>query len=76
MEESLPPKLQEYVSKYTRESYTKLTLVLFLKRVLSGECLSWKDIKNTGIKRHVMRLRRLGLLCIEIKDRHCFKVCD
>lgn len=75
MEESLPPKLKEYVEENTRESYTRISLVRFLTRVMSGECISWKDVKNTSLKRHVIKLRRLGLLCIEIADKHCFKIC-
>lgn len=75
VEEELPPALREYVLKYTRNSYTRVELVSFLKKVMEGVCISWKDVKNSGIKRHVIRLRRLGLLCIEVRDKHCFRVC-
>lgn len=58
----LPQPLCDYVKKHTKRSRTRQQLMDLLLKLMSGETVRYKDIKRVGVRYHVDRMRRLGLL--------------
>lgn len=59
----LPKRLRVYVEEHTREgSKMRKDLVEFLSKILSGEKVRYSAVKNLGIKYHVVKMKKLGLL--------------
>ena len=59
----LPAPLRNYVLSHTRRnSKTSAQLVELLHRLLSGGRVAYREVKKSGLKYHVDRMRKLGLL--------------
>jgi len=64
----LPKEVLDYVEKHTRSPAVREQLLAVLKRIASGECVTWADIRSTSLKQHFQTLRRSGLLVAVIRS--------
>lgn len=58
----VPKLLCLYVATHVRGSRIRSQLLEVLRRLSSGEGVRYKDIKRLGVRYHVDKMRRLGLL--------------
>ncbi|MEM4570765.1 MAG: hypothetical protein QXE66_05615 [Desulfurococcaceae archaeon] len=62
---SLPSPLRRYVATHTkRKSKLRRQLVQLLQLIVCGGKVRYKDIKKFGVRYHIDRMRKLGLLTI------------
>jgi len=58
----LPQEILEYVERHTRSPAIREQLLAVLRRIASGECVTWADVRSSSLKQHFQALRRSGLL--------------
>jgi hypothetical protein len=64
----LPQEILEYVEKHTRSPAVREQLLAVLRRIASGECVTWADVRSSSLKQHFQALRRSGLLVAVIRS--------
>ena len=64
----IPREVLDYVEKHTRSPAVREHLLAVLRRIASGECVTWADIRGTSLKQHFQALRRSGLLIAVIRS--------
>jgi hypothetical protein len=64
----LSQEILEYVEKHTRSPAIREQLLAVLRRIASGECVTWADVRNSSLKQHFQALRRSGLLVAVIRS--------
>ncbi|MEM0106578.1 MAG: hypothetical protein QXX81_08630 [Zestosphaera sp.] len=67
---SLPTPLRRYVAKHTkRRSNLRHQLIQVLQLIACGGKIRYKDIKRFGVRYHIDRMRKIGLLTLVHENR-------
>lgn len=63
--EIIPERIKAYIREHTRPgSKMREDLTEFIKRIMTGEKISYKEVKSKSIKYHIDRMKKLNLLII------------